>query len=113
MEQFAIAIEGDRAIIREIEHDANHEGVTMSKPVVIGGDPLNAPISAGDLQNAIELITVIISSASAGVAFFDKLFDLVQKLKHTVVVKDPATGKRRGAIGSATTREQARRIIGA
>jgi hypothetical protein len=77
--------------IAAMEKLAASEGVTVSaaQPLDSTSEPLNAPISAGDIIQAAHVLSAIFTTSSAALSFLDKLLKFVRESKRPVEIRRP------------------------
>ena len=86
----------------------------MSEPVPAGGsaDVLNAPLGAQEIKQILEMITLFASTATAVVAFANKLLELMRQFEvKAVPVRDSRNGRQLGTISETDTPEQIVEIL--
>ena len=58
---------------------AEHHGICSEpQPASSTAEPLNAPISGGDIQAAASVLTVVFTAGTAGAKFIEALFKLAE-----------------------------------
>jgi hypothetical protein len=92
MSQVALRFVGAPEAVIGIEQLAGVEGVTLSsrQPIDRTSEPLNAPITGGDIIQAAQMVSAIFASSSAAVVFLDKLLDFVRKIKQPIEIRRPS-----------------------
>jgi hypothetical protein len=58
------------------------------QPASSTADPLNAPISGGDIQAAAQVLTVVFTAGITGVKFVRSLLDLVKSQKARIKISN-------------------------
>ena len=100
MGDIAIAIEAPREVLEEL-HALEIEGVSFSIPTAVRSpsDALDSPIGAGEIRTALELMTLLFTTAKAAVAFADSLLAVLRKHDRNVTFKNVASGEAIGNVG--------------
>ena len=86
---------GDPEAVEALQKLAGEEKVSLSEPQPFDStsEPLNAPLTGGEIQQAALVVSAVFASASAALLFFDRLIDLVRKIKHPIEVRKPGGGR--------------------
>jgi hypothetical protein len=96
MAEETLRISAPISIVPEVLQLARMEGATVSdpQPASSTADPLNAPITGGDIQAAAEVVTVVFAAGSAAVKFLGSVLDLAKK--HKARIKVASHRKKKG-----------------
>ncbi|HEX3745392.1 MAG TPA: hypothetical protein VHW09_15720 [Bryobacteraceae bacterium] len=83
MEKCTYRIAAPTSVIAEIEAlVTEHRGASSEpQPASSTADPLNAPISGGDLQAAAQVLTIVFTTGAAGAKFIEALLRLAKARK--------------------------------
>lgn len=76
------------AIISSLDGKAS-----VPAPASSTANPLNAPVSGGDIQAYAEMITAVFAAGSAGLIFLEKLLKLARDTKSRIRITDAKTNK--------------------
>lgn len=115
MDEKLISIEASHEIIEKLAEAAANAGLEHSKPVVTESlaDPLDAPIGGEELKNIVEIVTVMFKAGAAAVTFFGALRTVLKSVPdQTVVVKDPASGKKLGELRADMSEAEMKQVAG-
>ena len=94
MAEHTLRITASPIVMLEIQSLAVAEGAATSEPQPASStaDPLNAPISGGDIQAAAQLITVVFATGAAAAKFIGALLDLKKKWQARIKVSSVEKG---------------------
>jgi hypothetical protein len=115
VDQKLIAIEASHEFMEKLTAAAADAGLEHSKPVGTESlaDPLDAPIGGEELKNIVEIVTVLFKAGAAAVTFFGAIKSVLKSApEQSVVVKDPATGKKIGELRADMSEAEMKQVVG-
>lgn len=101
----AIAIEASFDVVGQLSDALNSSEFQVAAPVTAASpaDALNAPIGPTEVQQVFQIITVVFTTASAGLTFAAKLRGILQRHpSEPVTLRDPTTGEVLGTVTAQT-----------
>jgi hypothetical protein len=104
----AIAITAPPDVIRELLEELAGEEVSLSEPLPAESpaDALDAPISGEELRQALEVVTLLFSTGTAGLVFAEKLRSVLRRGdSRSARLDDARTGRRLGTADASTDLE--------
>lgn len=95
MSPLAFRVVASSEVIASMQQLAQRQQVALSQPQPFDStsEPLNAPISGGEIMQAAQMITMIFAAGSAALTFFGELIDLVRKTKQPLELRRPADNR--------------------
>lgn len=115
MDQKLISLEASHEIMEKLTEAAANAGLEHSKPVGTESlaDPLDAPIGGEELKNIVEIVTLMFKAGAAAVTFFGAIRTVLKSVPdESVVVKDPATGKKLGELRPGMSEAEMKQVVG-
>lgn len=111
MSPLAFRVVASPEVVALMQQLAQGEQVSLSQPQPFDStsEPLNAPISGGEVMQVVQMVTAIFAAGSAALAFFDKLIELVRKTRQPIELRRPVDNRSiviRPDTDMATVREQ-------
>lgn len=93
MDQIALRLSMPVAVTVDVLRLAKEAGASVSEPqpATSTSDPLNAPISGGDIQAAAEVITAVFAVGTAAAKFLKAVIELSQRRKATITASNAKT----------------------
>jgi hypothetical protein len=108
MPERAIAVTASPDVIRELTEELAGADVSISEPLPpeSPADALDAPISGEELRQALEMVTLLFSTGTAGLVFAEKLRVVLGRGDGRAARLDDArTGRRLGTADASTDPE--------
>ena len=90
MEECVFRVSAADSVISDIQTlVAEHGGISSEpQPASSTADPLNAPISGGDIEAAAQVLTVVFTAGVTAVKFVRSLLELVESQKARIKVSN-------------------------
>jgi hypothetical protein len=114
MNKIAIAFEGTTDAVAILHGNLTQPEIKVGKPsdVSSAADACNAPAGPEEIKAVIQVVTMILQTATAAVtliAAIRKVF--AAQPKAVLVAKDPASGQVRGRITAASTDDEIQKML--
>lgn len=109
----AVSLVGHSALIGEVAKEGRDAG-RISQPVSATGvtRSLDSPLNPADVVAAVEMITVIIKSATALAGLATTILTIMRNYReYRLAIQDPETGKVRGVISHETPEKKVRELL--
>jgi hypothetical protein len=114
MQKTSIAFEGTADAVQILQSNLTQSDIKVGKPtdVASAADAFNAPVGPEDIKAAIQIVTMILQTATAAVTLIGAIRKVfAAQPKAVLVAKDPASGQVRGHITAASSDEDIKKLL--
>jgi 3-hydroxyisobutyrate dehydrogenase-like beta-hydroxyacid dehydrogenase len=93
MERYAFRVSAADSVVSDVQTlaVACNGACSEPQPASSNADPLNAPISGGDIQATAQVLTVVFTAGAACVKFVEGLLKLAESRKARIKVRNVET----------------------